>query len=103
MMWPLILPQNIAQVEWVNISLVVHLIVHSVLLKKQWNSPRMNQLDNTPELFNIENAKNIFVIISSALHTETNYALQILISVPIKQLVAHHNTRRIHHCMHRVW
>ena len=36
--------------------------------------------------------RTIFVIISSTLQTETNYVLQLLVGVPIGQLVAYHNT-----------
>ena len=48
----------------------------------------MKEFHKTPEYFKMENVRGIFVV-SLTLHAETNYVLQILIGVPIGQLVAH--------------
>ena len=62
-------------------------MVYPVLLKAVGMPPKMKELDKPLELFNMENVRDIFVIIS--LHMETNYVFQILIGVPIGQVVAH--------------
>ena len=52
----------------------------------------MKELHKTPEVINMENNRDIFIIFSSTLHTETIDILQILRDSPIGQLFAYLNT-----------
>ena len=53
-------------------------MVHPVLLKAAGMPCKMKELHKkTLELFNMENIRYIFVIMSSTLHRETNFVRQV--------------------------